>query len=226
MNFISKLTFTTINTIILLFTISSLFAQNGSNNWHLKVNYASVKPIILNDLWYVTSEGYHIHPRTEGYTPGFSLSIEHTVFKRNSMELMLLYGRPKAVLGIVDQNSSSEPIFEKGYNFFTILLSPNISLYTGDRGKFYISPVCGWGTTSEVSIQPAIGPEVTWNKTSEFIYGGKTGFWLNLKNEHLAFNIEFICLSLSAKIKENVTNMKLHKTFGPFGLLFGLSYTL
>lgn len=212
--------------IILLFSMSSIYGQNKINNWHLKINYASLKPFIENDLWFVTNEAYHIHPRTEDYTPGLSLSAEYEVLNRLSIELMVLYGHPKAVLGIIDQNSAREPVFEKRYNFFSLLISPNISILKGTRGKLYISPICGWGMTSEVSITPTFGPEVTWNKTGEFIYGGKTGFWLNLKNELLAFNAEFIYLSLSAVITENDTNQELNKAFGPLGILFGLSYQL
>ncbi|MFC2086147.1 hypothetical protein ACFLQ9_00345 [Bacteroidota bacterium] len=225
-NFIARLQIKVSITFILVFTISNAFTQNRSDNWHLKINYASLKPFIENDLWYVTNEDYHIHPRTEDYTPGLSFSAEYEVLNRFSTELMVLYGRPKAVLGIVDQNSSREPLFEKGYNFLTVLLCPNVTLIGSDRSKFYLSPVCGWGFTSEVSIIPAFGPEVTWNKMNKIIYGAKTGFNIKIKNERLFFNTELFYLSLKAKITENQTNQELDKTFGPFGILLGFNFSL
>lgn len=212
--------------ILLFFAMSSIDAQNENNQWYLKINYASLDPMIKNDQWFVTDEGYHIHPRTEDYTPGLSLSVERTILKKSSFELMLLYGRPTATLGIVDQNSTLEPVYKKGYHFFAILLSPNINLFQGEKSRFYVSPVCGWGMTSEVSIAPTFGPTVTWTKSSEFIYGAKIGFKHKMKNKRFLFNAELAYLSMKASLTENQTNRELNKTFGPFGILIGFAYAL
>ncbi|MBN2399144.1 MAG: hypothetical protein JXI33_02255 [Candidatus Aminicenantes bacterium] len=211
---------------ILLLAISPAYAQKEFSKWHLKINYASLKPTMYNDLWFVTSQGYHIHPRTESYTPGFSVSIEYEILKNNNLELMCLVGRPTAVLGIVDQFSWREPVFSKGYNFFAILLSPNVAIIGGHRCRLYISPVCGWGMTAAVSITPTFGPEVTWNRGSEFIYGLKSGFRWRMKNKRFFMNLELIGLSMNAELTENQTNRELNKKLGPLGILLGFSFAL
>ena len=212
--------------ILLLALTSTLNAQDDNNKWHIKLNYASLAPQIHNDQWYVTDEGYHVHPRTEDYTPGVSISAEYDFLNRISCELMLLYGRPKAVLGIVDQNSTLEPVFEKNYNFLSIIISPNITLFGRERGKFFISPLIGWGMTDEVTLIPTFGPEVTWNSSSEIIYGGKAGFNINLAKNRIAFNAEVLYLTLSSTLTESYYNQDLNKEFGPFGILLGLSYLI
>ena len=212
--------------LLLLVPLSSSQAQADDGRWILKTHYASLGPRFSNDQWFVTGEGYHLHPRTENYTPGLSLGIERKISGSISVGCMFIYGRPTANLGIIDQYSSLEPLYKKGFNFLAALVSPNVALIRGDRSTFSLSPLFGWGSMSEVTITPSFGPDVTWSRRGEFVYGGKAGFTLRLKDQRFLFSTELIFLSMNVRLTEDQTGRELIRSFGPSGILLGFAYSL
>lgn len=213
---------------IIIFIMSPVFAQNGKSKWTININYASMKPFFQNDQWFVTSEGYHMHPRTEDYTPGLSLGIERKIAERISFELGILYGMPPATLGVIDEFSANDQDFEETqrYHFLSIFVTPNIYIVKGRVGTLYLGPTVGYGMLSEKKITPPFGPQVTWTSGNELIFGGRAGVKFKLNNPALSLNVECLYFSMKTRIEENQTNRKLDKTFGPFGILLGLSYAL
>jgi len=91
----------------LVFSCSSIFAQSNEKQWKLNINFAAMKPFFKNDQWFVTSEAYHLHPRSEDFIPGLRLGIERSLVERISIEFSFLYGLPPATLGVIDQFSAS-----------------------------------------------------------------------------------------------------------------------
>lgn len=225
---------TSLNRLIVLILMNLIakaslsFAQTDDMKWKLSITYASLKPFVYNDQWFVTAEGYHIHPRTEEYTPGFSLGVERSIFKRVGLELGILYGLPPATLGVIDQFSASDREFlgTERYHFLTVIIKPNIYLLQGHFGDIYASPTLGYGILSEKTITPSFGPSVTWTKSVELIYGFSGGFNILLKNPNIYFSTEFLLLSMKTKLEEPQTGRELKKKFGPFGILLGIAYKL
>jgi len=208
------------------FTASLSFTQSEDIKWKFNINCATMKPFFKNDQWFVTSEGYHMHPRTEDYTPGLSLGIERSIFKRVGLELNILYGLPPATLGVVDEFSASgrESLDTERFHFLTITLSPKLYLVQREFGNIYISPSFGYGMLSEITITPSFGPQVTWKKSSKPVFGIRNGFNIRLKNPNVYFNTEVLLLSMKINLEENQTGNTLIKKLGPFGLLLGISY--
>jgi len=211
---------------VFCFSVSLSFGQIEELKWQFNGSIATMKPFLKNDQWFITSEGYHIHPRTEDYTPGFSLGIERKVFKNISFELNFLYGMPPATLGVIDEFSSTgrEFLDTKRFHFFVITVSPKLYMVQGQFGNIYISPLAGFGLLSNKSITPTFGPKVTWTKTSELVYGGRIGFQIRLKKTKFYFNAEVLFLSMKIKLRETISGRTLNKKFGPLGLLLGISY--
>lgn len=211
---------------ILLTTAASIPAQTKVNRWNLAVDLANLKPFVCNDRWFITPEGYHIHPASEHYTPGLRLGIERRITGGTGLELNLLYGLAPAYLGVIDEFSAIDLEFHdtQRYHFFAILLSTNFYVLRGDFGSIYVSPTAGYGLLSEKTVTPTFGPPVTWIYNCEWIYGIRTGIKFRLKNPNLSFNLELFMLSMKSKLVEVQSGRVLRKTFGPFGLLLGFTF--
>jgi hypothetical protein len=147
----------------LLLTTEPIAAQPHKQLWNLNVAYANLAPLMFNDQWFVTTEGYHLNPRTEEYTPRLCLSIERHLTHSISLELSILYGLPPAHLGVIDQFSASDRTFEgtERFHFIALSLSSNIYLLRGHFGGFYLSPTAGYGLLTEKTVIPTFGPAVT-----------------------------------------------------------------
>jgi len=209
-----------------LFMVSYSFAQTENPKWKLNISYATMKPFFENDQWLVTAEGYHLHPRTEDYTPGLSVGVERSVFKRITVELNLLYGLPPATLGVIDEYSASgrEFLETQRFHFVALMVSPKFNIIKGHFGDLYCSPTIGYSFFSEKTMTPSFGPQVTWAKSDDPFYGVRAGFSKRLKHPLWCFNMEVLLLTAKMKIEENQTGQTLNTTFGPFGLLMGISH--
>ncbi len=210
--------------IIFPFTVSSAFSQIEETTWKLNINYANMIPLVINEPWYISSEGYHIHPASDRYTPGVKVGLERSVNNRISLEISFLYGYPPAYLGVIDENSQNESRITKRYHFIALIFSPKIQFMNRDFGSFYLAPVLGYGMLSEKTITPSFGPTETWKGKSELVGGLRVGFDFQTRNKNVFFNTEILCLSMTTEIEEYQTTRKMKKTFGPFGILLGISY--
>ena len=207
--------------------ISTVFAES-SGKWCIKVSGSAIKPFFENDQWFVTDNGYHFHPRTEDFTPGFYFGAERNITRNSKLEIGVLVAFPPATLGVIDQYSSTgrEYLGTERYSLLTILVSPNIYLINTDKFQSYMSPMIGYSVASEKVITPTFGFPIIWTKNSQFMYGGKAGIIFDTKLPKLYINSEIFLLSINAELESSQTDHKLEKKLGPLGILFGLMYKL
>ena len=221
------ITYTKYFFLSMTFLSSFLSAQAKIEDWKINIAFENMGTLAFNDRWYITNEGFHIHPASESYTPGLKLGIEKKIYEPINLELQILYARPTAYLGIIDQNSNREVHAQEGFNFVSVLLSVNINLVNWESGDFYISPTAGYGKLSEKSIVGSFGPKYDFGGNSRFIYGVKTGLHFGwFENKNLSFRTELMFLTMKLKIREPISGKELFKLFGPIGLSVGLSYLL
>ena len=219
-----------ISLFFLFFLSAFIYGQNKDaleNEWRLNIGFENMGTLAFNDRWYITSDEFHIHPASESYTPGLKIGIEKEIYESINLELQILYARPTAYLGIIDQNSYREVHAEEDFNFVSVLLSANISLANWENGDFYISPTAGYGKLSEKNVVGSFGPKYNFGGNSQFIYGVKTGLHFNwFENKNLSIRTELMFLTMKLKIREPISRKELLKFFGPVGLSVGLSYKL
>jgi hypothetical protein len=216
--------------LIILIICTPLFGQSqNSKENECRINFSieNMGVLAFNDRWFITTEGYHIHPASEKYTPGLKIGIEKNIIKNVNVEIQVLYCRPTAYLGIIDQFSSREVHTEEGYNFISVLLSVNLSIVKWEKGNFYISPTLGYGSLSKISLSGSFVPQVDYGGNGRFIYGAKTGINIGLfENRDLSFRSELTYLSMKLKIFEPLSAKELTKLLGPIGISIGISYLL
>jgi len=187
-----------------------------------------MKPFFENDQWFVTKDGFHLHPQTEDYTPGLYLGLERKLTKRVGIEVGALFGLPPTTLGVVDQFSPTgrEYLNTERYNFLTLTISPNLYLINDSIVNLYADPILGYAFASELVMIPSFGPSVTWVKNDEPIYGGRIGIIFNTILPNLSVNAEMFTLSMGVKLESVESRQELEKYLGPLGLLLEISYTL
>jgi len=105
----------------------------------------------------------------------------------------------------------------------TLLAGVNLFLTRNERGGIYISPSIGYGLLSEKKVSPSFGPVVTWTSRSEFCYGIRVGIRTRLRQPDLFFTAECLRLSMNMRLRESLQNRVLNGSFGPFGILLGIS---
>ena len=59
----------TIILIITIFTICSKAQETVKKEWRLNIEFENMGTLAFNDRWYITSEGFHVHPASELYNP-------------------------------------------------------------------------------------------------------------------------------------------------------------
>ena len=211
----------------LIITNSVIFSFPKNNLWTTKLSVAVMKPLFENDQWFVTEDGYHIHPRTEDFTPGLFLGLERTITDRLGLEISALYGLPPATLGVIDQFSSigREYLGTERYNFLTLMLSPNLYLINENILNIYLSPIIGYAISGEKVLTPSFGPPIMWIKNSKPIYGAKAGIKIKTIIPNLSISSEVFMLSMTAELESIQTAHVLEKKIGPIGLLLGISYS-
>jgi len=211
--------------LLLLFVLNPIvMADNTIKKYSLKLSMIAMKPLFENDQWFVTDNGYHLHPRTEDFTPGLYFGVERTITKQLGMEIGLLIGFPPATLGVIDQFSSTgrEYLGTKRYSFFALLLSPNLYLIRGDI-SVSISPIIGYAVSTGKTLTPSFGPTITWLKNSEFTYGAKIGMKIRTRIPNLYVCAEVFKISLNARLESAQTEHNLIKEIGPLGITIGIS---
>ena len=214
--------------ISILIICNTILFGSSNNLWRAKVSIATMKPFFENDQWFVTEEGFHLHPRTEDYTPGMYFGLERRLTKRVGLEVGALIGLPPATLGVIDQFSQTgrEYLDTERYNFLTITISPNLYLINDSIVNLYVGPIFGYAFASELVMTPSFGPSVTWVKNDEPIYGGKVGIAINPILPNISVYAEMFSLSMDVKLESVEYGQELEKYLGPLGLLLGISYTL
>ena len=212
---------------VLIISNASLIASPKNNLWNTKVSIATMKPFFENDQWFVTEDGFHLHPRTEDFTPGIYIGFERILTRRIGIEIGALCGFPPATLGVIDQFSPTgrEYLGTERYKFLTFLLSPNLYLVNDSIINLYISPIIGYVLSGEKVMTPSFGPSVTWTKNNEPIYGAKVGVVVNTIIPRISVNAEIFTLSMNVKLESIETVQELDKYLGPLGLLIGISFS-
>jgi len=210
----------------LIIANSVIFSFPKNNLWTTKFSVAVMKPLFENDQWFVTEDGYHIHPRTEDFTPGLYLGLERIITSRLGIEIGALFGFPPATLGVIDQFSPTgrEYLGTERYNFITIMVSPNLYLIDENIINIYFSPLVGYSISSEKVITPSFGPPITWVKNGDMTYGLKTGIKINTIIPNLTINSEIFMLNIGAKLESDQTGHERIKNIGPIGLMVGVLF--
>lgn len=201
-----------------------LSAQERSRPWIVSVQLAGLGSRAENDRWYVTEEGYHVHPFSDGFTPGIRFGLAYQAASNFRAGIDLLYGRAPVTLGMIDQNSSREPETDGSMGFGGILFTPSLT-FPGERNWALVAgPVLGFGWMQEVRVDPPFGPSVTFGGGTQFILGGTVGLDIRLGESPFSFNGRLLRLNMDLPLAEDGMDQEMSKFFGPMGILAGCSY--
>jgi len=216
----------TMGLLLLLASAAGIYAQESPSPWLVSLHLAGMNPQLVMDRWYVTSEGYHVHPACEDFTPGLSFEFAYRLYSTIQAGGEVLYGRAPAFLGMIDDNSSREFNGQEPLGFLAILISPILTLPMGEELSLLAGPVLGYGWLREVRVNPDFGPAVVFGGNSEVIYGGKVGMKVGLGESSFSFSGQILALSMTLDLAEEGLNQEMSKRFGPLGLLAGISYAM
>jgi len=201
-----------------------LSAQERSGRWIFSVQLAGLGARAENDRWYVTEEGYHVHPFSDSFTPGIRFGLAYQAAPNFRAGFDLLYGRAPVTLGMIDQNSSRESETDGSMGFGGILFTPSLTL-PGDRDwALVVGPVLGFGWMKEMRVAPPFGPSVNFGGGTQFILGGTVGLDIRLGESPFSVNGRLLRLNMDLPLTEDGLNQEMSKFFGPMGLLAGCSY--
>ena len=134
---------------------------------------AALKPLAFNDRWYVTAEGYHVHPASEAFTPGLQLEWARSVRDRVEVGAALLVGRAPAYLGMIDGNSLREFHGNEGMLVTVAYVSPGVRLTPGLRSFVLLAPLVGIGRLGRTDVVPDFGPTVRFGGATSAVFGGR-----------------------------------------------------
>ena len=201
-----------------------LSAQETEGRWIATFHVAGLGTRAENDRWYVTEEGYHVHPYSDGFAPGFDIGLAYQLSAHLRLGTNLLYGRAPLTLGMIDQNSDREPETEEPMGFLGILLRPSLNLHGGENWSFVVGPTLGLGWMQEVPVEPPFGPTVTFGGSTDLILGWVAGVDVRLGDSPFHFSGRALGLNLTLPLHEDGLGQEMSKSFGPMGLLAGISY--
>ena len=63
------ITYTKYFFLSMTFLSSFLSAQAKIEDWKINIAFENMGTLAFNDRWYITNEGFHIHPYSELYNP-------------------------------------------------------------------------------------------------------------------------------------------------------------
>lgn len=199
-------------------------AQEQAGPWTLSLHLAALGSRAENDRWYVTEEGFHVHPFSDAFVPGIQVGAAYQATSTFRAGFDLLYGRAPVTLGMIDENSTREPETEGSMGFMGLLFTPSLTL-AGDRSWTLVAgPILGFGWMQEERVDPPFGPSVTFGGGTRFVLGGMAGLDVRLGESPFALTGRLLGLNMDLSLAENGLNQEMTKFFGPMGLLVGVSY--
>lgn len=201
-----------------------LEGQATGEPWRLSARMALMNPGVELDRWFVTDEGYHVHPASEDFTPGLELGAVYGISPWLGLEMDLLYGSAPVYLGIVDQSSALEPSARGRMGFLAVLAGPNLVLPLGNRSTLTLGPRAGAAWTRRTSVQATLGPTVDFGGDLQMVYGAAAGLDTRLGSGPVSLGARATVLSMDLQLSESTSGQEASKPFGPVGLLLGISY--
>jgi hypothetical protein len=203
---------------------NAMKGQEIQGTWRLGARIALLSPGVELDRWFVTAEGYHVHPASEDFTPGVEMALAYQLSSRIELEGAVLLGGAPVFVGIVDQNSTREPSARGRMPFMAVLARPNLALPLGHRSKLILGPAAGVAWTKETSVQAALGPAVFFGGGLQMVIGGTAGLDIRMGDGPFSVSARAVALSMELPLAEPVSGTEAAKPFGPVGLLLGVSY--
>jgi len=203
-----------------------LSAQDVGSAPQLRLHFAAMMPFAFNDRWYITEEGYHVHPAVEDFTPGINVELALPIAEYFEATIGFLGGRAPAYLGMIDENSTVEYHGNVGMAFGVVTLGPNLKLPAGRGWSLSLGPLVGYGWMTEVENEPTFGPSVVYGHGRQAAYGGRAGLNRNPTGSRFSFSLELVVLSMNVNMEDSWLQQRLSKFFGPLGILTGVSYSL
>lgn len=203
---------------------NAMQGQETQGTWRVDARIALLNPGVALDRWFVTAEGYHVHPASEDITPGLEMALAFRLSSRIELEGAVLLGGAPVFVGIVDQNSTREPSARGRMPFMAVLASPKLVLPLGHRSTLILGPTAGVAWTRETSVQAALGPAVAFGGDVQTAYGAEAGLDIRLGNGPFALSARGLALFMDLPLAEPVSGMEDTRPFDPMGLLLGVSY--
>jgi hypothetical protein len=205
---------------------SPLAAQDLGSTPQLRFHFAAMKPFAFNDRWYITAEGYHVHPAVEHFTPGINVELAWPIARNFEATIGVLAGRAPAYLGMIDENSDVEYHGKAGIAVGAVTLGPTLKLPAGRGWSVSLGPLVGYGRMTEVENEPTFGPTVAYGHAAQAVFGGRAGMNQTPTGSRFSFSLELVVLSMNVNMRDSWLQQRMSKFFGPVGILTGVSYSL